>query len=466
MTGESLIRFRNRILFCPAPLCLFSIQLAAVRILGLDTIFALSSGPPPAAVAVIRFSGPMARFAFETMAGGVGQPGRLALRNIVSPVSGELIDRALVAWFPGPRSFTGDDSGEFQVHGGVAVVSAVFDGLAVLPGFRPAEPGEFARRAFVNGKLDLTELEGLADLIAAETEVQRRVAVSQAGGDLRRRLEAWRERIIGLRAHAEAAFDFSDEADVPPDVDRDAIIKAAGIAAEIDLFLSDSHRGEIARQGFDVLLMGPPNAGKSSLLNALARRDVAIVSTEPGTTRDLIEVSLDLGGNKVVLVDSAGLREDVGEVEQEGIRRAMRRAESADLAIWMVPVGEEVSSPPSGIGCEVLVVRSKDDSGVFQTGGVSVVRQGGVDWVIGELAGRAARLAAIGTEALVTRARHRTCLAASSAWLKQAAVQTGRLPEVRAEFLRMAGDEIGRITGRIGVEDLLDRIFSEFCIGK
>jgi tRNA modification GTPase len=445
---------------------LFLILGRALRILALDTIFALSSGAPPAGIAVIRFSGPLARFAFETMAGGASQPGQLVLRNILTPVSGELIDRALVAWFPGPRSFTGEDSGEFHVHGGVAVVSAVFDGLAKLAGFRPAEPGEFARRAFANGKLDLTELEGLADLIAAETEAQRRLAVSQAGGNLRRRLETWRERIIGLRAHAEAAFDFSDEADVPPDVDRDAVLRAGEIAAEIDLFLSDSHRGEIVRQGFEVLLMGPPNSGKSSLLNALAMREVAIVSPEPGTTRDLIEVALDLGGNKVVLVDSAGLREGVGAVEREGIRRAMRRADNADLAVWMVPVGEGISGPPSGIGCELLTVRSKDDSGAFQTGSVSVMRPGGMDWIVAELGRRAGQMAPVPNEALVTRARHRSCLSASSAWLKQAAAQDGLLPEVRAEFLRMASDEIGRITGKIGVEDLLDRIFSEFCIGK
>jgi tRNA modification GTPase len=400
------------------------------------------------------------------MAGGLPQPRCLELRRLVHPQIGKPIDRGLVAWFPGPGSFTGEDSGEFHIHGGIAVVTAMLDALACLPGFRAAEAGEFARRAHAGGKLDLTEIEGLADLIAAETETQRRLALGQAEGSLRRKLEDWRERIVVLRAHAEAAFDFADEADVPPDVDRDAAFRAAGIAAEIEALLADSHRGEIARRGFQVVIMGRPNAGKSSLMNALAQRDIAIVSAEPGTTRDLIEVALDLGGNKVVLVDSAGLRDAAGSVEQEGMRRARERAGGADLVLWLSPVGEADALPSIDVSTEIMVIRSKDDSGAYRTGSVSVVRPGGLDWIVGELAARAQAAAPRGQEALITRSRHRTGLAACAGLLREAAGQD-RLPaEIRAELLRMAGDEIGRLTGKIGVEDLLDRIFSEFCIGK
>jgi tRNA modification GTPase len=390
----------------------------------------------------------------------------MELRRLVHPLSAEPIDRALVVWFPGPGSFSGEDSGEFHVHGGVAVVAAVLDGLAKLGGFRPAEAGEFARRAHASGKLDLTEIEGLADLISAETEAQRRLALAQAEGLLRRKLEDWRARIIGLRAHAEAAFDFADEADVPPDVDRDAASNAAGIAREIGVFLADSHRGEIVRRGFEVIIMGQPNAGKSSLMNALARRDLAIVSSEPGTTRDLIEVSLDLRGNKVVLVDSAGLRDVAGPVEQEGMRRARERAREADLVLWLNPVNEPVRPPVLDESIETLVVRSKDDSAAYRIGGVSVLRPGGLDWIVDELTLRAQAAAPVGHEALITRSRHRTGLSACAALLREASGESGLPAEIRAELLRMAGDEIGRLTGKIGVEDLLDRIFSEFCIGK
>ncbi len=240
-------------------------------------------------------------------------------------------------WFPGPDSFSGEDCAEFQVHGGVAVVQAMLEALGGLPGFRLAEPGEFSRRAFENGKMDLTELEGLSDLVAAQTEAQRRQAVAQAGGHLRRRLEGWRERIIAMRAAVEAEFDFSDEEDVPNDAAANVWSDARQLADEIGRFLDDGHAGEIVRSGFQIVLMGPPNAGKSSLLNALARRDAAIVSPEAGTTRDLVEVSLDLRGYRVVLVDTAGIRETEGLIEQEGMRRARERAGMADLVLWLSP---------------------------------------------------------------------------------------------------------------------------------
>ena len=298
-----------------------------------DTIFALSSGPPPAGVAVIRISGPKARFGLETLIGSVPQPRSATLARI--GMAGDPIDRGLVLFFPAPASFTGEDVAEFHVHGGRAVVVAVMQVMTELDGFRPAEAGEFTRRAFLNRKLDLTEVEGLADLVAAETEAQRRQALRLAGGELRSRVEGWRERLIRARAWVEAELDFADEADVPPEAGARAMEDVSAISREIDAALDDDHRGERLREGAEIVVLGPPNAGKSSLINALARREVAIVTPEPGTTRDLVEVRLDLGGYPVTLVDTAGLRETTGLVEQEGIRRARARASQADMVLWL-----------------------------------------------------------------------------------------------------------------------------------
>lgn len=431
-----------------------------------DTIFALSSGIPPAGVAVIRISGPQSRFALETMVGGLPEPRLAVLRNIRHPEDGREIDRGLVLWFPGPASFTGEDSAEFHVHGGVAVVEALLAALSVLPGLRMAVAGEFSRRAFENGKLDLTELEGLSDLVAAETEAQRRQALAQAGGALRERLERWRSRIIGMRAAIEAGFDFAEEDDVPLDVSAHVWTEAGMLAAEIEGFLADGNSGEIVRSGFEIVLMGPPNSGKSSLLNALARREAAIVSPEEGTTRDLVEISLNLSGYKVVLVDTAGIRETEALVEREGIRRARERAGMADLVIWLSPAGGEAAPPDSAIGAPVLTVRSKDDSAALREGSVSVRREGGLEWLLGKLTELVGRKGAAGEAAPVSRLRHRVSLSACSQMLEDAARSDDLAMEVRSELLRAAGDEIGRITGRVDVEDLLDRIFSEFCIGK
>ncbi|HSO48213.1 MAG TPA: tRNA uridine-5-carboxymethylaminomethyl(34) synthesis GTPase MnmE [Rhizobiaceae bacterium] len=433
---------------------------------GSDTIFALSSGHPPSGVAVIRLSGPGSRFALETIAAGL-PPARLAsLRKLTDPRSAAEIDRGLVIWFPAPASFTGEDCAEFHVHGGVAVVAAMLAALAGLPGLRMAQAGEFSRRAFENGRLDLTELEGLADLVAAQTEVQRRQAVAQAGGALRRKLEAWRERIIAMRASVEADFDFADEDGVPDDVSAGVWGKAGELGAEMRRFLEDGNAGEIIRSGFQIVLMGPPNSGKSSLLNALARRDAAIVSPEAGTTRDIVEVSLDLAGFKVVLVDTAGIRETQGLVEQEGMRRARERARAADLVIWLTPINDANDAPEPGLASPVLQVRSKDDSGALREGSVSVVRQSGLDWLIGEITRQVSSKGLAIESAAVTRARHRESLLSCAGLLEEAAGSHTLAPEVRSELLRSAGDEIGRITGKVDVEDLLDRIFSEFCIGK
>jgi len=299
------------------------------------TIFALSSGRPPAAIAVVRVCGPNARLALEKLIGRVPQPRQAALARVCDPQSGDVIDEALALWFPAPHSETGGDTAELQLHGGPAVIAGVFEALAAIEGLRPAEPGEFTRRAFDNGRLDLTEVEGLADLIAAETPAQRRQAFRQLKGLIGDRAEAWRQKIIGALALVEARIDFSDEADVPEDLIAPARIAAQQLCEEIAAALAGSGRGERLRDGLVVAIAGPPNAGKSTLLNRLARREAAIVSPNPGTTRDVIEVHLDLGGYPVTLLDTAGIRDSAEPVEQEGIRRARERAMAADLVLWV-----------------------------------------------------------------------------------------------------------------------------------
>jgi len=428
----------------------------------MDTIYALSSGSVPSGVAVIRISGPQSRFAIETFCGNVPEARRAVLRRICNPGDRSVIDDGLCLWFPAPGSFTGEDCAELQVHGGPAVVRALLNALGSMGGFRLADPGEFSRRAFANGRIDLTEAEGLADLIAAQTETQRCQALAQSSGRLRRRLEDWRGRILRLRALVEAGFDFADEDDVPDDVGAGVAGDAAALAVEIRTVLDDDRRGEIVRDGFQVMLMGPPNAGKSSLLNALAGRDVAIVTEEPGTTRDLIEVNLDLDGHAVMVVDTAGIREQAGRIEAEGIRRAIQRAAHADLVLWLDPTATDV---PPATGVETWAIRSKDDAGIFGADGESVVAPGGLDALVRRLAKAAGSAMGPGEPALVTRERHRKELERCAGSLERAGSATEG-PEVHAEDLRMAGDAIGRLTGQIGAEDLLDVIFREFCIGK
>jgi tRNA modification GTPase len=303
---------------------------------GGDTIFALSSGRLPAAIAVVRVSGPRAREALERLTGKVPEPRRGAHAVVRDPATGDVIDDALALWFPEPRSETGEDTVELQLHGGRAILSAVFQALGNMDGFRPAAAGEFTRRALANGKLDLSAVEGLGDLIAAGTEAQRRQALAQYRGALGSKVEEWRERLIGVLANLEAAIDFVDEADVPEDLLSPAMKVAGELRGEILSALKDAERGERLREGFVVAIAGPPNAGKSTLLNRLAQREAAIVTDLPGTTRDPIEVGLDLEGVPVILVDTAGVRETSDPVEVEGVRRALERAEGADLTLWLV----------------------------------------------------------------------------------------------------------------------------------
>ena len=334
----------------------------------LSTIFALSSGRAPAAIAVVRVCGPKASVALEKLIGRVPPPRQATLARVREPTSGEVIDEALALWFPGPHSETGEDMAELQVHGGHSVIAAVLDALGSIEGCRLAEPGEFTRRAFENGRLDLTEVEGLADLIAAETPAQRRHAFRQLKGLIGDRAEEWRRKIIEALALVEARIDFADEADVPEDLIAPALHAAQQLRNMIAEALANSGRGERLREGLVVAIAGPPNAGKSTLLNRLARREAAIVSPIPGTTRDVIEVHLNLGDYPVTLLDTAGIRESSDPVEQEGVRRALARAEEADLVLWVIDGsaigGAAGENPENHIRSEVWVLRNKMDLAV------------------------------------------------------------------------------------------------------
>src|SRR3954470_17203454 len=328
-----------------------------------DTIFAAASGFGRSAVCVIRISGPRTRAALEAMAGGPPPPRRLALRRLVEPGTGEPLDLALVAWIPGPSSFTGEDQAELHIHGGLATRAAVLRALGTVAGCRAAEPGEFTRRAFLNGRMDLSKVEGLADLIDAETEAQRRQALRQLEGRLGSLVESWRERLIVCLALLEAALDFSDEPDVAAGVEEQAVGLGKHVAEELARHLAEGGRGERLREGFTVVLAGPPNAGKSTLLNAIARRDVAIVSDIPGTTRDAIEVRCDLCGLPVTFVDTAGLRDTSDPIEIEGVSRTRVRVEQADLVLWLVApdCGDSGDNPDLAAGVRGLRIGTKSD---------------------------------------------------------------------------------------------------------
>jgi tRNA modification GTPase len=440
---------------------------------GADTIFALSSGAPPAGVALVRLSGSGVRFGLETVAGSVPAARHATLAAIRSR-DGELLDRGLVLFFPGPDSFTGEDVAELHLHGGRAVVQAVLAELAALPGFRPALAGEFTRRAFQNRKVDLTQVEGLADLVAAETEAQRRQALRQASGDLGRLYEGWRERLVRARALLEAELDFADEDDVPGSVTVQAWDIVRGLLQEIVNHVDD-RRGERLRDGAEIVILGPPNAGKSSLVNAIARRDVAIVTPEAGTTRDLIEVRVDLGGYAATLVDTAGLREAEGLVEREGIRRAEARAVDADIVLWLSDVTAKNGGRPAlpgaiRVGTKIDLIGIDSDADRSRFPGfdflVSAETGQGIDALLAALTDRLAVNVGLDEPPLVTRARHRAALLACRGALLAALSDDGRPLELRAEDLRVAGDALARITGRIDVEDMLDVIFRDFCIGK
>lgn len=433
-----------------------------------QTIFALSSGRPPAAIAVVRLSGPRAAMAVESLAGGL-PPARAAQRVMLRDRHGQAIDDALALWFPAPRSATGEDVAEFHIHGGRAVLEALLGALSAIEGLRPAEPGEFTRRAFENGKIDLTAAEGIDDLIHADTDRQRRQALRQMQGVLGEQAEVWRKRIIDAMALVTAAIDFADEADVPAGLLDQALDEAAALRAEIIGVLASSRHGERLREGLVVAIAGPPNAGKSTLLNRLARREAAIVSPYAGTTRDVIEVHLDLDGYPLTLLDTAGLRDTEDPVEQEGIRRARHRAEAADLVLWLTDRGE----PPPDFPAPVWVVETKSDADSPPSAGkaarrfrISALGGEGVKDLSVALARFAEDALGATESALITRTRHRQLLEATVEALGAAAVLGDQGEELVAEELRRAADALGRLTGRIDVEDILDVIFREFCIGK
>jgi tRNA modification GTPase len=393
------------------------------------------------------------------------------LRKLLDPRSGDLLDRGLVVWLPAPSTLTGEDVAELHVHGGRAVVARVIAALLAMKDMRLAEPGEFARRAFENGKLDLTAVEGLADLINAETEAQAKQALAQAEGGARALCASWREELIKAQALAEASLDFADEGDVA----ADAAVQADALVAKLHAAIGDAlqdRRGERLRDGFRVVIAGPPNVGKSSLLNALARRDVAIVSEEAGTTRDAIEVHLDLGGLPVIVTDTAGLREAQGAVEAEGIRRTLARVEEADLVIWLVDASHQPSAPivsqfpPNSAH---IILQNKIDLAPFTAIAdglaVSAKTGEGLPQLIERLSELASEGMAGGEPAVITRARHRAELQAAAEALARYREERGG-PELKAEELRIAARHLGSLTGNIDVEEVLGAIFSEFCIGK
>lgn len=443
------------------------------------TFYAISSGPPPAGLCVVRISGPEAGSALSCLTGGaLPLPRTLVRRTLHLPSAPDaVIDEALVAWFPGPGSFTGEDCVELHVHGGRAVVAATLKALAALPGLALAEPGAFSRRAFENGKLDLSEAEGLADLIAAETEAQRKQALRQLEGGLGSMCLDWQTRLKSALAHMEATIDFSDE-DLPDTLDDGAREALSSISREIGKHLDDGGRGEQIRNGIRIAIVGPPNAGKSSLLNHLAARDAAIVSEHAGTTRDVIEVHLDLGGFPVIVADTAGLRDSDDVVEQEGVRRALDRAGSADIPLvvfdgarWPAMGAMEqrlLTGNALGIVNKIDLLGDAERADFTIDGtpvfGLSVKTGEGVEAFLESLGSAIASRFDGGDASIVTRTRHRQSLTACVQHLERGLSSSGA--ELWAEDLRLAMRELGRVIGQVGVEDVLDVIFSEFCIGK
>ena len=433
-----------------------------------DTIYAPATAPGRAAIAMIRASGRDAGPALRALVGKL-PPARVARHvRFRDPESGEELDDGLALWFPGPHSVTGEDVAELHLHGSRAVLAAVMAALS-RRGLRLAEPGEFTRRAFLNDKLDLTQAEAIADLAAAETEAQRRQALRQLDGHLGALYRAWGERLLRLLAHLEATIDFPDE-DLPPEIEREVAAGIRALANEIESHLADGHRGERLRDGIAVAIVGPPNAGKSSLLNALARREAAITSPIAGTTRDIIEVGLDLRGYPVVLADTAGLRDSADMIEQEGLRRALKRAEEAELRLFVFDAmrPEDAEGAAAWPGPDTLLVANKIDlaAGARLTAGaipLSALSGEGLPALIAAVISRISEAHDIATPVL-TRARHREALETALAALQRSIAAD--LPELRAEDLRLAWRSLGRITGHADVEDLLDVIFRDFCLGK
>jgi tRNA modification GTPase len=423
-----------------------------------DTIFALSSGRPPAAIAVIRISGPLAHSAAERIAGELPPARTAGVRELRHPATGERLDEALVLRFDGPASATGEDSAEFQCHGGRAVVDALLGALVEIDGLRLAEPGEFTRRAFRNGRIDLTEAEGLADLLEAETQSQRRAALALAEGGLRKQIERWRKRLLDLSAVVERTIDYDEDDNV---VDPGLAEGCAGLAGDLEQWLRRP-RVELLKDGVRVVVAGPPNAGKSSLINAVAGSERAIVTAIPGTTRDHIEVPLAIGGVPLVMTDTAGLREAQDPVEAIGVARARALAEGADILLWMGPTDEAPAHP------RLLQLHGKadlPDRGAPPPGALAVSAKSGEG--VSALLRRVAEVALTmlpGEDAIALNRRQADCLEEGYAALCRAA--SGADIVIVAEELRSARQSFDRLTGQSGVEDLLDALFARFCLGK
>lgn len=438
-----------------------------------QTIFALSSGRPPSAIAIVRVSGPGAGLALRVLAGQI-PPARAATRVLLRDAAGRPLDDAIVLWFPAPGSATGEDVAEFHVHGGRAVLASIFAALGRIENLRAAEPGEFTRRAFENGKLDLTEAEGLDDLIHADTDRQRRQALRQLKGLLGDKARDWRARIIEASALIEAGIDFSDEGDVPAELIAPALAKIKALVSEIEEVLAAQGQSERLRDGLVVAIAGSPNVGKSTLMNQLARREVAIVSPHAGTTRDVIEVQLDLDGYPVTVIDTAGIRETDDPVEQEGVRRARARAAEADLVLWLADsangkIDHQGTAP-------VWLVRNKidldsADRPMAEAAGegryeISAKSGHGLPELIAALVGFAEGYFGAGEGGLITRTRQRQLLQETASSLHRSIGAAREGEELAAEELRVAAQALGRLLGRVDVEDILDVIFREFCVGK
>src|ERR1700722_7464210 len=434
-----------------------------------QTIFALSSGRPPSAISMVRLSGPKAGLALTALAGKIPMP-RVATRVMLRDGSGQPIDDAGVLWFPGPASATGEDVAEFHVHGGRAVLAALFSAFSSFENVRAAEPGEFTRRGFENGKLDLTEAEALDDLIHADTDGQRRQALRQLKGMLGERARLWRAQIIDASALIEAGIDFSEEGDVSGELLAPALAKITALLKEIEEVLAAQGQSERLREGLVVAIAGAPNVGKSTLMNQLARREVAIVSPHAGTTRDIIEVQLDLDGYPVTLIDTAGIRETDDPVEQEGVRRARARAAEADLVLWLVDgdsagAAEGSAAPGWTVRTKIDLEPRPADAGQFDFR-IAASRGDGVKELISALVGFARDYLGSEEGGLIGRERHRELLRDTAGLLRRSISIADQGEEFVAEDLRAGADRLGRLLGRVDVEDILDKIFRDFCIGK
>jgi tRNA modification GTPase len=426
-----------------------------------ETIYALSSGQPPAAIAILRISGPAAAYALESLTGALPPPRHASLRSVRHPSTGELLDRAILLLFPGPDSSTGEDLGELHLHGGRSVVNAVLDALGTFEGLRNAEPGEFTRRAFENGRLDLAEAEGLADLLAAETQSQRRAALALAGGALSRRVEDWQGVLLQLAATVESLLDFADEGDVAEELPASWTASLNALVTELERSLR-SPPAERLRDGVRVVIAGPPNAGKSSLLNWLAGRRAAITSAIAGTTRDLIEAPTAIAGTPFLLIDTAGLREGADQLEEEGMALARESLGAADLVLWLGNPGDRPDPVRSILVASKADLYSSEERRPADIH-VSAETGQGMDALIALLVERARALLPSDGEVAINK-RHRDALSECVSDLRLARSSPDLL--VVAEHLRLARAALDRITGRAGVEDMLDRLFGSFCIGK